>query len=290
MRVRPQIGFHGVCDSLALCRLEQDGSDVVKEAIDHHHLADAFFERELLVALRAAGLPLPPASFAVGAGAGGPGNEMHVRGLAELGKALPPLKAAFRKFWCLEHDQRCTRRGKCRLLVMDGNAKLWRRCCSQRFRFYDVLPGYGWVHRGCPRRPVPGFYDCQECMPETAQATVAPAADAGEALLDAEAEAARPAYASSSEGEGDCESCEGEGEEDGGAEDVHAVRIVAQDLLGRQVDRVGVQRVVAVAYKVAELRGRELQRERLLLPHGLELLRGLERDAGVRQLVGRGLV
>ena len=53
-------------------------------------------------------------------------------------------------------------------------------------------------------------------MPETAEATVAPAADAGEALLDAEAEAARPAYVedgASSEGEGAGESSEGEGEE-----------------------------------------------------------------------------
>ena len=108
-----------MCDSLALCRLEQDGSEVVKEAIDHQHLADAFFERELLVALRAAGLPLPGADYAVGAGAGRAGSEMGVRGHTELGKALPPLKAVFRKFWCLEHDQRCTRRGRCRLLVMD---------------------------------------------------------------------------------------------------------------------------------------------------------------------------
>ena len=119
--------------------------------MNHQNLADAWFERELLVALREAELPLPPADFAHGASAAG---QKHLRGHAHLEANLPALKQFFRRFWCLEHDQRCTRRGNCRLLVMDGNAKIWRRVCSQRFRFYDVLPGYGWVHRGCTRRPV----------------------------------------------------------------------------------------------------------------------------------------
>ena len=182
--------------------------------MDHQKLADAFFERELLLALCEAGLRLPPADFAVGAAK----NE-NIRGRAYIEKALPPLKQAFRAFWCLEHDKRCTRRGKCRLLVMDGNAKIWRRCCSTRFRFYDVLPGYGWVHRGCPHRPVPGFYDCAGCMRETAEATVAPDVDAGEAALNAEAEAARPAYVAESReaGEGE-EGEEGEAEGEGGGE------------------------------------------------------------------------
>jgi hypothetical protein len=232
---RTQVSFVGMAEVLTRCRVELDrlseSGPAVVAVVPRKPLEASFMERELLLSLTEAGLPFPPADHRWAAG----GTEDYDRQAERtLLAATPLLKQHFRSFWCLQHDQRCVRRGNCRLLVMDGNAKIYRRCCSQRYRFYDVLPGYGYVHRGCTARPAPGFYDCVECLASTAQASPGAApcqpCDAEDDAVEAEARERRPAYIAASGGEsaeeasldsGEDGTEEASGEEDEGSDAYH---------------------------------------------------------------------
>ena len=57
-----------------------------------------------------------------------------------------------------------------------------------------VLPGYGWVHKGCTARPRPRFYDCAECLATAAVRSECEPCDPEVAELEAEAVARRPAH------------------------------------------------------------------------------------------------
>ena len=132
---RTQVSFRGVCDSLRELSLTLGYGH--QHQLDARLLGDAWFQRELLLRCQAAELPLPPADFAAAQ------NPNWAHNAAQNGEwaqeaAFPVLKRHFRRANALHHDSRCTRRGNCKLLVMDGNAKVWRRTCSQRFRFYDI--------------------------------------------------------------------------------------------------------------------------------------------------------
>ena len=133
---RTQVAFRGLVDSLMVFSAHM-GRKV--QRLSHVRLADAFFERELLVLCRHAQLPLPPPDAFRRQHATREGDGHNRRGDDLWERALPRLLANFREVWAKQHEEHCTRRGDCRLLVMDGNAKLWRRTCSQRFRFYDIL-------------------------------------------------------------------------------------------------------------------------------------------------------
>ena len=223
---RTQIGFSGLCMSLhtAACSLQTTqtaGRGAEVPLLDHEVLAAAWFEHELLQLSRLAGVPPPPADvpFVTRSNFGG------ARAEEVLGAAFEALKRSFRATWAEGHDRHCTRRGNCRLLVMDGNAKVWRRTCSQRYRFYDsapapwaanpprrvgpypspptaavsvrvpaVLPGYGWVHKGCTARPLPRFYDCAECLSSAAVRSAREPREPAAAEAEAEALARRPAH------------------------------------------------------------------------------------------------
>ena len=143
---RTQVGFRGLVDSLMVFSAHM-GRKV--ERLAHKRLADAFFERELLVLCRHAQLPLPPPDAFRRQHETREGDGHHRRGDDVWERALPHLLANFREVWAKEHEKHCTRRGNCRLLVMDGNAKLWRRTCSQRFRFYDILVRPPTAHPTC---------------------------------------------------------------------------------------------------------------------------------------------
>ena len=134
---RTQVGFGGFCMSLhtAACALQtaqREGRGAALPCLEYKVLAATWFEHELLRLSREAGVAPPPAGVSY--------RTRSAAGLcaeAALETATAALKRHFRAKWAEGHDRQCTRRGNCRLLVMDGNAKVWRRTCSQRYRFYD---------------------------------------------------------------------------------------------------------------------------------------------------------
>jgi hypothetical protein len=131
---RTQVGFGGTCMSLHTAA-GRGGS--APPLLDKEVLARAWFEREALALCRQAGVA--PGSADGSYDVQSPSSE------ATLMATYTELKGHFRRVWAEGHDRQCTRRGNCRLLVMDGNAKVWRRTCSQRYRFYDSACSSGVV-------------------------------------------------------------------------------------------------------------------------------------------------
>ena len=239
------MSFSGFAESFEASR---NGFDTTRP-IDRRTLADAFFERSLLQALWEAGLPFHnPTAFS------DPRDPRSAAGETLLGRAMPSLKAHFREFFCTEHDLRCTRRGNCRLLVVDGNAKIWRRCCSQRYRFYDLLPGYGYVHRGCTQRPVPGFADCVDCMAGVAQSRSSRRAHSAS---EAEAEERRPTYEADAE---ESELCEEVDEEAAPAEESLGEGSETEDTAHAQLALANAEATLQMAKEEQQQAGRTIER------------------------------
>ena len=161
---RTQVSFEGFATCLRI-------SSPDSPSLDRRLLERVFFRYELLRFQRDGGLCLSTPSNLTLAGeyASAPGGKDDHAMDAALVRDLPELRAFFRKTWAQNHDQHCPRRGKCKLMVVDGNAKICRPTCESRHRFYHSLPGYGWVHDGCTNRPAVGESLCVDCMQVSAQ-------------------------------------------------------------------------------------------------------------------------
>jgi hypothetical protein len=155
---RTQVSFEGFATSLHMCSPDSP-------SIDRQTLEGAFLQTELLRMQRDSSVCISTPDELQATHH----EHFHVSASRAIERDLPALRSAFRKVWAQEHEQRCPRRGYCKLLVVDGNAKICRDTCASRHRFYQHLPGYGWVHDGCTKSPAVGERLCVECMETSAE-------------------------------------------------------------------------------------------------------------------------